>query len=302
MRDIPLAELQNPVKARLGGFLGAALCALWLVAPGAAAPDIAVFPESPRVGEAMFVTLRPERALLRAACSWAGRSYEFLPTGEAFEVVLPISLKTRPGAGRATVYWKYADGAMGRLTLPVQVRSRRFEIQRLRLSRAQEQKYSAPETKRERELIGTALDRVEPERYWRERFLMPVEGRVSTGFGLQRYINGRLVYRHRGIDIAAPAGTPVRAAADGVVSLADDSFLLHGKTIVIDHGHGISTLYLHLSELAVAAGERVSQGQIIATVGATGVATGPHLHFAVYAFHEAVDPLFWINLEPPGQP
>ena len=125
---------------------------------------------------------------------------------------------------------------------------------------------------------------------------MPVEGRISTGFGLQRYINGRLSYRHRGLDIAAPEGTPVRAAADGMVSLADDSFVLHGQTVIVDHGHGISSLYLHMSQLAVGDGETVRRGQTIGRVGATGVATGPHLHFAVYAYHEAVDPLFWTQL------
>jgi murein DD-endopeptidase MepM/ murein hydrolase activator NlpD len=88
----------------------------------------------------------------------------------------------------------------------------------------------------------------------------------------------------------------VRSAAAGIVSLADDSFLLHGKTVVIDHGHGVSTLYIHLSEIQAREGESVSQGQIIGYVGATGVATGPHLHFAVYAYHEAVDPLFWTRL------
>jgi len=98
------------------------------------------------------------------------------------------------------------------------------------------------------------------------------------------------------MEIAASQGTPVVAAADGLVALADDSFILHGQTIVLDHGHGIASLYLHLSEIAVAPGESVVQGQTIGRVGATGVATGPHLHFAVYAYHEAVDPAFWLRL------
>jgi murein DD-endopeptidase MepM/ murein hydrolase activator NlpD len=88
----------------------------------------------------------------------------------------------------------------------------------------------------------------------------------------------------------------VRAAAAGVVSLADDSFQLHGKTIVIDHGQGTSSIYLHLSQIDVSPGNTISQGQIIGRVGATGIATGPHLHYAVYAYHEAVDPLFWLHL------
>jgi murein DD-endopeptidase MepM/ murein hydrolase activator NlpD len=125
---------------------------------------------------------------------------------------------------------------------------------------------------------------------------MPIRGRVSTAYGLQRYVNGHFDYRHKGMDIAAPLGSPLKAAADGVVSLAEESFLLHGKTIILDHGEGVATLYLHLSEIAVSPGEEVKQGQVIGRIGATGAATGPHLHYAVYVRHEAVDPLFWTHL------
>jgi murein DD-endopeptidase MepM/ murein hydrolase activator NlpD len=92
------------------------------------------------------------------------------------------------------------------------------------------------------------------------------------------------------VDIAAAKGTPVKAAADGVVSLADDSFVLHGQTIIIDHGGGLSSLYLHLSQIDVSPGESITQGQVIGRVGATGAATGPHLHYGVYVHHEAMDP------------
>lgn len=280
----------------IGRLAAVILCAMCSAVHAAAAPEIEVVPESPRVGDAVFVTLRPEKELLRAACSWEGRSYRFLPSDESLEVVAPVSLKTKPGARHATIYWKYADGGMGKATVPIEVQRREFGVQHLQLSQSQEKQYSAPETRREQRLIGAALDRVSPERWWRGSFLRPVEGRITTQFGRQRYINKRLVYRHRGIDIAAPESTPVQAAADGVVSLADESFLLHGQTIVIDHGHAISTLYIHLSEISAREGERVKRGEMIGRVGETGVATGPHLHFAVYAHHEAVDPLFWTAL------
>jgi len=261
-----------------------------------AAPEITVYPDGQRVGEVMFVRFAPESELLRAACSWNGKSYRLLPAGGEFEVVLPVGLKTRPGAQHAMIYWKYADGGMGKARLPVTVCAREFGVQHLHLSREQESTYTAEETKREKRLIGAALDRVGAERHWWGSFVMPVEGRVSTGFGMQRYINGRLAYRHKGIDIAAAEGAPVRAAASGVVSLADDSFILHGQTVIIDHGHGIATLYIHLSQIDVEDGQQVSQGQVIGRVGASGVATGPHLHFGVYAYHEPVDPFFWTDL------
>jgi murein DD-endopeptidase MepM/ murein hydrolase activator NlpD len=180
--------------------------------------------------------------------------------------------------------------------MPVQVQPRRFGVQKLQLSAKQEGKYSAPDTAREYKLIGAALDRVSAERLWQGDFMMPVTGRISTEFGLQRYVNGHFEYRHRGLDIAAKQGTPVTAAAAGVVTLADESFHLHGKTVVIDHGQGTSSLYLHMSAIEVTPGETVAQGQEIGRVGATGIATGPHLHYAMYAYHEAVDPRFWLHI------
>lgn len=272
---------------------------LLTTAAALADPEIAVTPESPRPGEVIFVTFHPEHELLRASCAWNGRSYQFLPTEEGYALALPVAVSTKPGRRHGTIYWKYVNGEMGKRGLAVEVKPRTFGVQRLRLSRSQEAKYSAPATKRETRLIGAALDLVTPERLWRGSFTMPVQGRLSTAYGLQRYVNGRLSYRHRGVDIGAPEGTPVLAAADGAVALADDSFLLHGQTIVLDHGHGITSLYLHLSSIEVSPGQRVAQGQVIGRVGQTGVATGPHLHFAVYAYHEAVDPLFWTQLPTP---
>jgi hypothetical protein len=259
-------------------------------------PDITFAPRSPRVGDVVFVSLTPGRDLARAACSWGGKSYQLLPNGESYEAVLPVALTTKPGGHHATLYWKCADGAMGSQTIAIEVRRRRFGIQRLKLSASQQSTYTAPETRRERQLIGAALDLVSPNRRWQGDFLLPVEGRITTEFGLQRYVNGRFDYRHRGVDIACPEGTPVRAAADGAVSLADDSFILHGKTVILDHGQGVATVYLHMSAIEVAPGECVQHGQVIGRVGSTGVATGPHLHYAVYVHHEAVDPFFWSKL------
>ncbi len=282
---------------RVGAVVAVGILAVGVAAGfGHSAPDVALAPRGPRIGEVIFLQMRPESEVLRAACSWSGKSYPLLPNGDMFEIVLPVSLKRKPGETHGVLYWKYTDGRMGKLFLPVHVRPREFDVQHLKLSRSQERKYSAKETEREKKLIGAALDLVSWERRWHGSFLVPVEGRISTSFGLQRYVNGRFSYRHRGVDIACPEGTEVKAAADGVVSLADESFILHGKTIVLDHGQGVSSLYIHLSDIAVSVGQEVVQGEVIGRVGATGVATGPHLHFAVYAHHEAVDPFFWTDL------
>lgn len=127
-------------------------------------------------------------------------------------------------------------------------------------------------------------------------FVRPVEGRISGRFGNQRVYNGTPGAPHSGMDIAARTGTPVRAPAGGIVSFADPGLYLTGGTVVLDHGHGVSSNFLHLSRIDVRVGERVDQGQVLGAVGATGRATGPHLHWGVNWFDVRVDPL--LVLEP----
>ena len=122
----------------------------------------------------------------------------------------------------------------------------------------------------------------------------PVDGRLSSPFGLRRFFNGEERNAHSGLDFAVPAGTPVKAPADGVVTIVADYFF-NGKTVFIDHGQGLVTMYCHLSEFLVRKGQGVKRGQVIAKVGATGRATGPHLHWNVSLNNTRVDPAIFIN-------
>ncbi len=127
---------------------------------------------------------------------------------------------------------------------------------------------------------------------WRQGFIWPVKGRVSGLFGSQRVYNGQPGSYHSGLDIAMPTGTPYAAPADGVVVLAaKEPFTLEGYLLIIDHGNGLNSAFLHSSELLVKTGDVVVQGQVIGKIGATGRASGPHLHWGMKWNAARIDPL-----------
>ncbi|MEO8000936.1 MAG: M23 family metallopeptidase, partial [Arenimonas sp.] len=121
-------------------------------------------------------------------------------------------------------------------------------------------------------------------------FIWPVEGRISGVYGSQRIYNGTPKSWHSGLDVAALQGTPVKAPAGGIIIFANPDLFLTGGTILIDHGMGISSNFLHLSRLDVKIGDRVEQGQVIGLVGATGRATGPHMHWGMNWLKVRIDP------------
>jgi len=145
----------------------------------------------------------------------------------------------------------------------------------------------------ELEAIAASRAEVTGAQGWRQRFVWPVKGRVSGLFGSQRVYRGEPGSYHSGIDIAPGAGTPYVAPADGVVVLAVDDFSLEGKLLIIDHGMGLNSAFLHSQELFVKKGDQVKQGQRIGLVGASGRATGPHLHWSLKWNDARLDPLLF---------
>jgi len=137
------------------------------------------------------------------------------------------------------------------------------------------------------------------KKFWRDtpetdlEFIVPAEGELSSRFGLRRFFNDKPRNPHAGLDLAVPSGTPIKASAAGTVLAADDYFF-NGKTVFIDHGNGLVTMYCHLDKFKVEADQKVSKGQLIGLSGMTGRATGPHLHWSVMLNGVMVDPELFI--------
>ncbi|MFC5488049.1 M23 family metallopeptidase [Dokdonella soli] len=160
----------------------------------------------------------------------------------------------------------------------------------------------AARIQREQARVVAARMRDDAREDFLETFVWPVEGRISGRFGNQRVyvVNGDDVPKspHSGMDIAVPQGTAIKAPASGLVTFADPDLYLTGGTVLIDHGHGVSSNFLHLSRIDVKVGDRVGQGQVIGAVGMTGRATGPHLHWGLNWFDVRLDPLLLAGIAP----
>jgi len=185
----------------------------------------------------------------------------------------------------------FADGA--RETRDVRPIVRQYEVQRI--SGLPEKLVTLPpevleRRKREVAMIAAARAKDTEADWFAEKFDWPARGIVSGVFGSRRILNGKPMEPHFGVDIAAPAGTPIAAPAPARVALAGPDFYLEGGLTILDHGHGVTTCYLHQRKQLVKEGDTVARGQVIGEVGMTGRATGPHLHWGMNWFQMRLDP------------
>ena len=150
--------------------------------------------------------------------------------------------------------------------------------------------------KKDNILIGKARSIDTPFDFFKKKFIYPIDKYIITGvYGSQRILNGKPRRPHYGIDFHAPEGTPVKAMMDGEVTLAENDMYFTGGTIIFDHGHGISTLYMHMKDINVKIGQKIKQGQIVGTLGQSGRATGPHLDIRLNWFDVKLDPATILN-------
>lgn len=198
-------------------------------------------------------------------------------------VGLPLSTK----AGTHSLHVEGSD-----TTFPFRVAAKHYAEQRITIKDKRKVSPSAEDMKRinrESKRINKALEQWTEQQTVETTFGLPVLGQLSSPFGLRRYFNGLARKPHSGIDIAAPAGTPIMAPASGRV-IETGNFFFNGNSVFLDHGQGLVTMYCHMQDIKVEVGQSVARGDIIGSVGMTGRVTGPHLHWSVSLNDARVDP------------
>lgn len=218
-----------------------------------------------------------------------GKPLPLDPADSAFLVGLD-----RDASGETVLEFTARDGQTR--THRIQIAPRDWDIERVNVAKRPSGSSEAWWQKREPEwlAIKSARERETGATGWRQDFIWPVTGRISGKFGRQRIYRGEPGSYHSGLDIAPGNGVPFVSPADGVVVLARTGFSLEGGIVIVDHGAGLNSAFIHLSRLAVAQGDTVRQGQTLGNVGSSGRATGPHLHWSLMWRDKRLDPLLFL--------
>jgi len=253
-------------------------------------------------GAPLLFEVKPSSALATLTATWLTHSLAFVPgVNNSWFAIAGISLETEPGTYPLELTGTTKDGQKLHYEQKFVVASEKYETVELKVSKD----FTAPSPeqmesiKRDQEIKKKTFAEVSPEREWTGPFLPPVDAPVSDVFGTRRVFNGVTKSVHQGLDYRVPAATPVSAVNAGTVILARPLYF-EGNCVVIDHGQGLLTLYLHLSEFKVKEGEVVKRGQLIGLSGATGRATGPHLHIAVRWQGTYLNPAVLLSLPVPS--
>ncbi len=278
----------------------AALALLFAAEASTAGEKAAVswHPSKPRVGDVAWILVKDVAEAATVEGSVDGKPMTFFPYGGGHAALFGIDLDMKPG----THAWRIGVVEPGREPRiaqgSVKIVRRDFHVERLTVPNTMVD--LDPETERravaESKQMATLYRTITPERLWRGKFTNPLGTTAAGGgFGARRIINGQPRSPHSGSDYSAPRGTPVVAVNAGKVALVAE-FFFPGRLVILDHGLGLYTAYFHLDTIAVAEGERVERGQTLGTVGATGRATGPHLHFGAQVAGARVDPTTLLGL------
>jgi murein DD-endopeptidase MepM/ murein hydrolase activator NlpD len=252
-------------------------------------------------GQIIVVKVPSNEPSMQVEGTFLGRTVKFFPESRPDEAqgyvgLLGIDLQDEPGSHELSIL--ITGGEQSRtLSYRIQVLKEKFRIEQLTLpkDKVDLDEKSVARWKAEQEQVKTSLAADSPEKLWSPGFVEPVSGKRTGIFGSVRIMNGQPRNPHNGEDIGAPLGTDVAATNDGIVRLTVDH-IFSGKGVFLDHGLGFYSMYFHLSEVSVKEGDLVRAGQTVGKVGATGRATGPHLHWGVKLNGARVNPYALLDL------
>ncbi|HEY3998615.1 MAG TPA: M23 family metallopeptidase [Candidatus Xenobia bacterium] len=239
-----------------------------------------------RQGNPIFVTVTGVDEGTTGEVQWDGRTFELSPADHEgrLRTVLAVPVEMKAGLHRLVLDL----GNYHHLSKFITVSSRWFPTQDITLPASTLAGYDTPRNKADDQKIIAELENFDPRQRWQGSFSYPVRARESTGFGDRRLYNGWKTGWHKGLDLAAADGAPIHAPANGIVLLATRG-LVNGNTLVLQHGLGLGTVYLHMSSFKVHVGDTVRKGQIIGYVGGTG-GFAPHLHWEARVNGVPIDP------------
>jgi len=268
-----------------------------VVALAATAPEIRITPAAPVQGDTVTILIRaPADAAVSVEIDRIAVAV-FLAGEGTRRALIGTDPNTAVGPHTIAVTVTVPGSESTKTIRAVRVGSGKFGVRHLTLPPKTVALITPQNLATERRALDAVLNRRTPEAWWQGPMQAPAAGPVDSPYGEQGYYNGRRMWWHQGVDFDVPAGAPVVAANAGVVALAR-ALPLGGNTVVIDHGQGVLTEYLHLSAFTVHEGDRVARGALIGRIGATGLVTGPSLHWGVYVAGRWVNPLFWLAPRP----
>ncbi len=263
---------------------------------GLAAPFDIEVPEETFRGAPFLVNVSSPLPMENVSVSWLGKEVPVMvrKDGKGYRAVtlLGTDVKQNYKSSELVTIHVTKDGRKSSISREIRVTEKTYPVQRLSVdpNMVQPPKEFWPRIEEESRIVGRALSTISAERSWDLPMVRPTPGRISSIYGLQRVFNGEPRAPHRGLDISAPQGEPVLAVDGGVVILTGEHYYA-GQSVYIDHGQGVISSYLHLSEISVRPEQKVARGEPIGRVGSTGRVTGPHLHFGLYLLGQAVDPV-----------
>jgi murein DD-endopeptidase MepM/ murein hydrolase activator NlpD len=242
-------------------------------------------------GDALRVEYPHQDGLEQVEARWRDRTVPLARSADAWVAILGVDLDRGPGDHVATVTFRYADGTSQVRRETIRVTGKDFPLTRLTVEPGfvELSPENLERSSRESARLGQVFRGITPQIYWNEGFQVPIEGGEGSNFGHRRVFNDQPRNPHSGADISAGEGTPIRSTNRGRVAETGDYFF-NGNTVIVDHGQGVFSVYLHLSRIDVEVGQMVEKGEVVGLVGATGRVTGPHLHWGFRIQNARVDP------------